>query len=66
MKYYYRTFSNGFIPEGYELVENDDHKKLRLEEELEGLENRIEALQRYLVIAEEKRKTVEEELKKLE
>ena len=76
---YYRTFSHpevcdeliseafgvSYVPKGYKLVEEDSHKKERLEKEQEGLLNRIETLQKYLVEAEEKRKIVEEDLKKL-
>lgn len=71
MSYYCRTvtypsiFSEFFVPEGYKLVEDEDYKKKKLENELIGVKNKIEYFQEYLVEAEEKRKKIEDELKEL-
>lgn len=62
---YYRNYSSYYIPDGYSLIKNNEHKKQRLENEKKGLEARIDTLQDILVKAEEKRKLVEDELKKL-
>ena len=67
---FYRTFSHPeifeeFIPEGYKLVEKDDHKKRRLEIEQAREETNIESYKKYLSESEEKLKEIKKELKEL-
>ena len=51
------------IPEGYELVEKDDHKKKRLEAEIKALENEVDWHTNRGFEAAEKLKEKKKELK---
>jgi|GEM_PF-4441252 len=60
----YVTSLNG-VPEGYELKEKDDHKKKRIEAEIEQHKSNIEIYKRYLSEEEEFLNKKTKELKEI-
>lgn len=53
------------VPEGYDLIENTDHKKKRLENEIKGHETRLEYLESRVMKEKEQLKAKKKELEEL-
>jgi len=52
------------VPQGYELVEKEDHKKQRLEAEVENLERQVEYHSSHGAAAADKLKELKKDLEK--
>jgi len=59
------TSTYNYVPEGYVLVEKDEHKKQRLEEEIKSLERQVEWHSAHGAAAGDKLKEAKKDLEKL-